>query len=216
VHRLIRQLEQSGFDEAVSHKNWIFALRRSIELECILSETYIGHHPLKAIQGYYTCKIANLLANLLLEESTVEIEDSDQEKNEDEDVEMLDSDDEQDLKAVMDAMRKGDRVAAGSMQEQLLKRGKRKNKNDGTSEAIEEEAQQRKKRAQETKRQVQGAASRELLQYLKSLIPKIENPEILQGFRVCWGKDGKLASRYRHQVDSLKQALHYAGLPFAK
>ncbi|KAF9994484.1 Histone-lysine N-methyltransferase smyd1 [Entomortierella chlamydospora] len=214
LHHLVRRLEQTGFDEAVSHKNWIFALHRSIELEGILNETYIGHHPLKGIQAYYTCKIANLLANLLLEESTIEIEDSDSEKS---DEETLNSDDENDLKALREAMREGGSrtgaaaaatsVGSGSMQEQLLRR---KRSDDG------EEAPAEKKKKRETKRQVQAESSQQLLQYLKSLIPKIEDPKILQELRVCWGKDGKLAIRYRYQIDSLKQALHYAELPFAK
>ncbi|KAF8979867.1 Histone-lysine N-methyltransferase smyd1 [Entomortierella lignicola] len=214
-HYIVRRLEQAGFDEAVSHKNWIFALHRSIELEQILNETYIGHHPLKAIQAYYTCKIANLLANLLLEESTVEIEDSDSEKD-DEDEGLLDTDDENDLKALRDAMRKGDKnagatsVGSGSMQEQLLRRKRSKNNEEATAEK-----KKRKALEKEKKKQVQAESSRELLQYLKSIVPKIENPQVLQEFRVCWGKDGKLAIRYRHQIDSLKQALHYAELPFS-
>ncbi|KAF9159517.1 hypothetical protein BGX20_002907 [Mortierella sp. AD010] len=212
-HHLVRRLEQTGFDEAVSHKNWIFALHRSIELEGILNETYIGRHPLKGIQAYYTCKIANLLANLLLEESTIEIEDSDSEKS---DEETLNSDDENDLKALREAMRKGGSragaasatsVGSGSMQGQLLRR-KRSDE--------DEEAPAEKKKKTQTKRQVQVESSQQLLQYLKSLIPKIEDPKILQELRVCWGKDGKLAIRYRYQIDSLKQALHYAELPFAK
>jgi hypothetical protein len=214
LHRLVRQLEQAAFDEAVSHKNWIFALKRSIELERILSQTYVGHHPVKAIQGYYTCKVANLLANLLLEESTIEIEESDQEKeDEDEDPAMLDSDDERDLKSIRDAMRKGGRSAASaaaaagseSIQERVMNRKKRKEIEEGSAEGD----MQRKKRTQ-------IESSKELLQYLKSLIPRIENPKTLQGFKVCWGKDSKLASRYRNQIDSMKQALHYAGQPFSK
>ncbi|KAF9349088.1 SET and MYND domain-containing protein 3 [Mortierella sp. AD094] len=218
LHHLVRRLEQTGFDEAVSHKNWVFALHRSIELEGILNENYVGHHPLKAIQAYYTCKIANLLANLLLEESTIEIEDSDPEKS-DEEEETLNSDDENDLKALQDAMRKGGNragtatasVGSGSMQEQLLRRKR-------LDEDEEASAEKKKKRAleKETKKQVQAESSRQLLQYLKSLLPKIEDPKILQELRVCWGKDGKLAIRYRYQIDSLKQALHYAELPFAK
>ncbi|KAF9987688.1 hypothetical protein BGZ65_002429 [Modicella reniformis] len=210
-HRLVRQLEQAGFDEAVRHKNWIFALKRSIELECILNQTYVGHHPLKAIQEYYTCKIANLLANLLLEESTVEIEENEPENEDDgKDSTMLDSDDERDLKAIRAAMRKGGRSAAAataavgseSIQERLQRR-KRKE-----ADKSEEERQ--------CKKRTQADNSKELLQYLKSLIPRIENPKILQEFKVCWGKDGKLATRYRYQIDSMKQALHYAELPFAK
>ncbi|KAF9097491.1 SET and MYND domain-containing protein 3 [Mortierella sp. AM989] len=216
LHHLVRRLEQTGFDEAVSHKNWIFALHRSIELEQILSNTYVGYHPLKAIQAYYTCKIANLLANLLLEESTIEIEDSDPEKN-DEDDRLLDTDDENDLKALQDAMRKGGKgvgaasstAGGGNMQDQLLRR-KRKD------EEISAEKKKRKALEKEGKKLVQEESSRELLKYLKSLLPKIENPKILQEFWVCWGKDGKLAIRYRYQIDSLKQALHYAELPFSK
>ncbi|KAF9906906.1 SET and MYND domain-containing protein 3 [Linnemannia zychae] len=212
LHRLVRQLEQTGFDEAVSHKNWVFALHRSLELERILNSTYIGHHPLKAIQGYYTCKIVNLLANLLLEESTIEIEESDHELDSDEDEEMAGySDDERDLQALRNAMSGGGGkgakgLGAGSMQEQLLKRkpvGSAKSQDEATS----------KTKAVPIKR-IQTESSRQLLMYLKSLIPKIEDPELLLQFRVCWGKDGKLASRYRHQVDSLKQALYYAELPF--
>ncbi|KAF9183752.1 hypothetical protein BGZ51_003814 [Haplosporangium sp. Z 767] len=221
LHHLVRQLEQAGFDEAVSHKNWVFALRRSLELERILNDTYIGHHPLKAIQGYYTCKIANLLANLLLEESTVEIEESDH-GSDDEDM-AGNGDDERDLQALRDAMGGGQKAnavaaaaaaasGAGSMKEQLLK-GKRKEKD----EAGEAEGERRKKRLEKSEnKRIQDQSSRQLLQYLKSLIPKLEEPSLLQQFRVCWGKDGKLASRYRYQVDSLKQALHYAELPFAK
>ncbi|KAK3828901.1 MAG: hypothetical protein J3Q66DRAFT_323859 [Benniella sp.] len=214
LHRLVRQLEQAAFDEAVSHKNWVFALKRSIELERILSQTYVGHHPVKAIQGYYTCKIANLLANLLLEESTIEIEESDQEKeDEDEDPAMLDSDDERDLKSIRDAMRKGGRSAAAaaaaagseSIQERVMNRKKRKETEEGSAKG----EMQRKKRTQ-------IESSKELLQYLKSLIPRIENSKTLQDFKVCWGKDSKLASRYRSQIDSMKQALHYAEQPFAK
>ncbi|KAF9135881.1 SET and MYND domain-containing protein 3 [Mortierella sp. 14UC] len=213
LHHLVRQLEQTGFDEAVSHKNWVFALHRSLELERILNSTYIGHHPLKAIQGYYTCKIVNLLANLLLEESTIEIEESDHEQDSDADEEMAgNSDDERDLHALRNAMGGGGGgkgvkgLGAGSMEEQLLKRkqvGSAKSQNEVASKA----------KAAPIKR-IQTESSRQLLMYLKSLIPKIEDPELLQQFRVCWGRDGKLASRYRHQVDSLKQALHYAELPF--
>ncbi|KAG0205389.1 SET and MYND domain-containing protein 3 [Mortierella sp. GBA30] len=222
LHRLTRQLVQKGFDEAVSHKNWVFALNRSIQLERIFKETYIGHHPLKAIQGYYTCKIANLLANLLLEESTVEIEESDH-GDEDEDEELGGkSDDERDLKALRDAMGEGSRVRAaaasgsGSIQEQLLKKKRKENEDEKPTEGKVEN--QGKKPAQDTSqyKRPQMEASRELMEYLKSLIPKIEDPLILQQFKVCWGKDGKLASRYRYQVDSLKQALHYAELPFAR
>ncbi|KAG0267485.1 SET and MYND domain-containing protein 3 [Mortierella polycephala] len=218
LHHLVRQLEQAGFDEAVGHKNWVFALHRSLGLERILNDTYVGHHPLKAIQGYYTCKIANLLANLLLEESTIEIEESDHGSG-DEDM-VGNSDDEQDLQVLRDAVGGGQKsnavVAAatsgtGSMQEQLLK-GKRKEKD----EAGEADGERRKKRLEKSENQrTQDESSRQLLQYLKSLIPKLEESSILQQFRVCWGKDGKLASRYRYQVDSLKQALHYAELPFA-
>ncbi|KAF9135363.1 SET and MYND domain-containing protein 3 [Mortierella sp. GBA39] len=214
LHRLVRQLEQAGFDEGVSHKNWVFALHRSLGLERILNNTYIGHHPLKAVQGYYTCKIANLLANLLLEESTIEIEESDHEQDSDEDEEMAgNSDDERDLKALRDVMgggaskgSKGHRT--GSMQEQLLKRKQKGSANleDGTKGKTATKSTPIKR--------IQTESSRQLLMYLKSLIPKIEDPALLQQFRVCWGKDGKLANRYRYQVDSLKQALHYAELPF--
>ncbi|KAG0379603.1 Histone-lysine N-methyltransferase smyd1 [Mortierella sp. AD032] len=211
LHHLVRQLEQTGFDEAVSHKNWVFALHRSLELERILNNTYIGHHPLKAIQGYYTCKIVNLLANLLLEESTIEIEESDHEQGSDEDEEMVsNSDDERDLQALKHAMdgggKKSKGLGAGSMQEQLLNR-----KQVGFVKTQDEVAN--KTKAAPIKR-IQTETSRQLLMYLKSLIPKIEDAELLQQFRVCWGKDGKLASRYRHQVDSIKQALYYAELPF--
>ncbi|KAG0298558.1 SET and MYND domain-containing protein 3 [Linnemannia gamsii] len=214
LHRLVRRLEQTGFDEAVSHKNWVFALHRSLELERILNSTYIGHHPLKAVQGYYTCKIVNLLANLLLEESTIEIEESDHEQDSDEDVEMSNnSDDERDLKALRNAMGGGGSRGTkghdtGSMQEQLLKRKQ--------AEAVKPGDETKSKTATKstpTKR-IQTESSRQLLMYLKSLIPKIEDPALLQQFRVCWGKDGKLANRYRYQVDSLKQALYYAELPF--
>ncbi|KAG0370999.1 SET and MYND domain-containing protein 3 [Gamsiella multidivaricata] len=209
LHHLVRQLEQNGFDEAVSHKNWTFALRRSIELQRILNETYVGHHPLKAIQGYYTCKIANLLANLLLEESTIEIEESDQEKSDEEDADMLDSDDERDLKAVRDAMRKGGRAAAAVAAAASSSKAAQKQLQRTKRTGEEEES------AGKMKRRAQAESSRELLQYLKSLIPMVEDPKTLQELRVCWGKDGKLASRYRHQADSLKQALHYAELPFS-
>ncbi|KAF9151560.1 SET and MYND domain-containing protein 3 [Linnemannia schmuckeri] len=214
LHRLVRQLEQTGFDEAVSHKNWVFALHRSLELERILNNTYIGHHPLKAVQGYYTCKIVNLLANLLLEESTIEIEESDHGQDSDEDEEMAgNSDDERDLKALRDAMGGGSSTRSkghgtGSMQEQLLKR-----KQAGSAKT---EGEAKSKAATKTTpiKRIQTEASRQLLVYLKSLIPKIEDPTLLQQFRVCWGKDGKLTNRYRYQVDSLKQALYYAELPF--
>lgn len=214
LHRLVRQLEQAGFDEAVSHKNWVFALDRSLELQRILSNTYIGHHPLKAVQGYYTCKIVNLLANLLLEESTIEIEESDHEQDSDEDEEMADnSDDERDLKALRDAMGGGASKepkghGTGSMQEQLLKR-----KQKGSANPEDDTKGKTAAKSTPIKR-IQTESSRQLLMYLKSLIPKIEDPALLQQFRVCWGKDGKLANRYRYQVDSLKQALYYAELPF--
>ncbi|KAF9915823.1 SET and MYND domain-containing protein 3 [Lobosporangium transversale] len=209
LHRLSRQLIQIGFDEAVSHKNWVFALHRSIELERLLNESYIGHHPLKAIQAYYTCKIANLLANLLLEESTVEIEDSEEEK--DKDYGMLDSDDEADLKLLRDAMRKN---GTGSMQEQLLRR-KRKENEEGSSTGEGNAEDRRKKRVQEKEvSRTQIESSQQLQRYLQSLVPKIEDPKILVQVRTCWGKDGKLGSRYRCLIDSLKQALHYAALPF--
>ncbi|KAF8947793.1 SET and MYND domain-containing protein 3 [Haplosporangium gracile] len=214
LHRLVRQLEQAGFDEAVSHKNWVFALHRSLELERILNNTYIGYHPLKAVQGYYTCKIVNLLANLLLEESTIEIEESDHEQDSDEDEEMADnSDDERDLKALRNAMgggssRRSKGHGTGSMQEQLLKR-----KQAGSAKT-EDEAKSKTATKTTPSKRIQTESSRQLLVYLKSLIPKIEDPALLQQFRVCWGKDGKLANRYRYQVDSLKQALYYAELPF--
>lgn len=215
LHRLVRHLEQAGFDEAVSHKNWVFALHRSLELERILNNTYIGHHPLKAVQGYYTCKIVNLLANLLLEESTIEIEESDHEQDSDEDEEMAgNSDDERDLKALQNAMgsgenRKGEKKhGTGSMQEQLLKRKRAESAKPGN-----ETKSKAATKSTPTKR-IQTESSRQLLMYLKSLIPKIEDPALLQQFRVCWGKDGKLVNRYRYQVDSLKQALYYAELPF--
>ncbi|KAG0034956.1 SET and MYND domain-containing protein 3 [Podila clonocystis] len=209
LHHAVRQLEQTGFDEAVSQKNWVFALQRSIELENILKQVYIGYHPLKSIQSYYTCKIANLLANLLLEESTVEIEESDQDKDDDDDDDTHDgqanSDDEQDLKALRAAMG----VGSGSMQEQLMRKKRRE-----TKSAEDKELKKVKLDAKKDKKRVQEQSSSELLQYLKTLVPKIEDPQILQEFRVCWGKDGKLASRYRYQVDSLKTALHYAEQPF--
>ncbi|KAK5816048.1 hypothetical protein F5H01DRAFT_413485 [Linnemannia elongata] len=214
LHRLVRQLEQAGFDEAVSHKNWVFALHRSLGLERILNNTYIGYHPLKAVQGYYTCKIVNLLANLLLEESTIEIEESDHEQDSDEDEEMAgNSDDERDLKALRDAMGGGASKGSkghgtGSMQEQLLKR-----KQKGSANPEDDTKGKTAAKSTPIKR-IQTESSRQLLMYLKSLIPKIEDPELLQQFRVCWGKDGKLANRYRYQVDSLKQALYYAELPF--
>jgi hypothetical protein len=215
LHRLVRNLEQMGFDEAVSHKNWVFALHRSLELERILDNTYIGHHPLKAVQGYYTCKIVNLLANLLLEESTIEIEESDHDQDSDEDEEMAgNSDDERDLKALRNAMgggggsRGSKGQGTGSMQEQLLKR-----KQAGSAKLGDETKSKAAMKSTPIKR-IQTESSRQLLMYLKSLIPKIEDPALLQQFRVCWGKDGKLANRYRYQVDSLKQALYYAELPF--
>ncbi|KAF9933603.1 SET and MYND domain-containing protein 3 [Linnemannia zychae] len=212
LHHLVRQLEQAGFDEAVSHKNWIFALHRSLELEKLLRNTYIGHHPLKAIQGYYTCKIVNLLANLLLEESTIEIEESDIEEDSDDEI-MGNSDDERDLKALREAMnrdrKKSKGLGAGSMQEQLLRR-----KQLSSDTALDAKKKKESKPTSTPKKRIQTESSRRLLMYLKSLIPKIESPELLQEFRVCWGKDGKLAIRYRYQVDSLKQALHYAELPF--
>ncbi|CAO3563667.1 unnamed protein product [Mortierella alpina] len=222
LHQLTRQLVQTAFDEAVSHKNWSFALSQSIQLEHILKNTYVGHHPLKAIQGYYTCKIANLLANLLLEESTVEIEGDQGVKDADDDMATGNSDDEHDLNALRDAMGDGGRaraassVGSGSLQEQLL-RGKRKE--TGHEELVRDsDVKQRKKTAQESigSKRLQARSSQEVMQRLKSLIPTLEDPSILQQFKVCWGKDGKLASRYRSQVDSLKQALHYAELPFSK
>ncbi|KAG0040238.1 SET and MYND domain-containing protein 3 [Podila clonocystis] len=211
LHHAVRQLEQTGFDEAVSQKSWVFALQRSIELENILKQVYIGHHPLKSIQSYYTCKIANLLANLLLEESTVEIEESDQDKDDNDDDDINDgpanSDDERDLKALRAAMG----VGSGSMQEQLMRKKRRE-----TMSAEDKELNKSKLDAKKSKKRVQEQSSSELLQYLKTLVPKIEDPQILQEFRVCWGKDGKLASRYRYQVDSLKTALHYAEQPFVQ
>ncbi|KAI8361590.1 hypothetical protein B0O80DRAFT_163478 [Mortierella sp. GBAus27b] len=208
LHHLVRQLEQTAFDEAVSHKNWVFALKRSIELERIYSQTYVGHHPVKAIQSYYTCKISNLLANLLLEESTVEIEESDQEEEDkDEDPEMLDSDDERDLKAIRDAMRRGDRsaatAAAATSNESIQERALNKKRKGAGEESVDGETGRKKRTSR-------AESSRALLQYLKTLVPVMENPKILQDFRVCWGRDGKLASRYRSQIDSMKQALHYA------
>ncbi|KAK3846166.1 MAG: hypothetical protein J3R72DRAFT_516476 [Linnemannia gamsii] len=136
---------QTGFDEAASHKNWVFALHQSLELERILNNTYIGHH--------HTCRIVNLLANLLLEESTIEIEESDHEQDSDEDKEMVGNsdDDERDLQALKHAMGGGGKKSKGL-----------------------------------------GAGS--ALGVL--------------------GKDDKLVSQYRHQVDSLKQALYYTELPF--
>ncbi|KAG0361979.1 SET and MYND domain-containing protein 3 [Podila minutissima] len=210
LHHTVRHLEQTGFDEAVSQKNWVFALQRSIELESMLKQVYIGHHPLKSIQSYYTCKIANLLANLLLEESTVEIEESDQDK--DSDLDDLDdgpaNSDERDLKALRAAMG----VGSGSMQEQLMRKKRRE------SESAEDKELKKKAKmdAKMDKKRVQEQSSSELMKYLKTLLPKIEDPQILQEFRVCWGKDGKLASRYRYQVDSLKTALHYAEQPFVQ
>ncbi|KAF9941895.1 SET and MYND domain-containing protein 3 [Mortierella alpina] len=225
LHQLTRRLVQTAFDEAVSHKNWNFALSQSIQLEHILKNTYVGHHPLKAIQGYYTCKIANLLANLLLEESTVEIEEADQGAQDADDDMAGNSDDEDDLKALRDAMGGGDRaravssvgtVGTGSFQEQLL-RGKRK-ENEHDALTRDSDGKQRNKRARESigSKKSQAQSSQEMMQRLKALVPRLEDPSILQQFRVCWGKDGKLASRYRYQIDSLKQALHYAELPYSK
>lgn len=210
LHHAVRQLEQTGFDEAVAQKNWVFALQRSIELESILKQVYIGHHPLKSVQSYYTCKIANLLANLLLEESTIEIEESEDDNPDGEDSEdgAVNSDDERDLKALRAAMG----VGGGSMQEQLMRRKRRETE----SEVDKELKKKTGLEAKQDKKRVQEQSSSELLQYLKSLVPKIEDPQILQEFRVCWGKDGKLASRYRYQVDSLKTALHYAEQPFVQ
>ncbi|KAG0329159.1 SET and MYND domain-containing protein 3 [Dissophora globulifera] len=217
-HRLVRQLVQVGFDEAVSHKNWIFALHRSIELERILNATYIGHHPSKAIQSYYTCKISNLLANLLLEESTVDVEESGKE-DEDKEQDMLDSDDERELKAWRDAMRQskghdavGTKVGNGSMQERFLKK-KQKDQGDTSAEQVRRE---KKGLEQAPEKRMQPESSQKVMRDVKALLPSIEDPRILQQFRVIWGKDGKLVSRYRIQADSLKQALHYAELPFAK
>ncbi|KAG0089622.1 SET and MYND domain-containing protein 3 [Podila epicladia] len=210
LHHTVRQLEQTGFDEAVSQKNWVFALQRSIELESTLKQVYVGHHPLKSIQSYYTCKIANLLANLLLEESTVEIEESDQDKgsnSDDIDDDPANSDDERDLKALRAAMG----VGSGSMQEQLMRKKRRESES-----AEDKELKKAKLDAKKDKKRVQEQPSSELMKYLKALVPKIEDPQILQEFRVCWGKDGKLASRYRYQVDSLKTALHYAEQPFVQ
>ncbi|KAF9378401.1 SET and MYND domain-containing protein 3 [Podila verticillata] len=211
LHHAVRQLEQTGFDEAVSQKNWVFALQRSIELESILKQVYVGHHPLKSVQSYYTCKIVNLLANLLLEESTIEIEDSEDDKNsDDEDIEdgPINSDDERDLKALRAAMG----VDSGLMQDQLTRRKRRETE----SEDDKELKKKTKLEVKQDRKRVQEQSSSELLQYLKSLVPKIEDSQILQEFRVCWGKDGKLASRYRYQVDSLKTALHYAEQPFVQ
>ncbi|KAG0342313.1 SET and MYND domain-containing protein 3 [Podila horticola] len=212
LHHAVRQLQQTAFDEAVSQKNWVFALQRSIELESMLKQVYIGHHPFKSIQSYYTCKISNLLANLLLEESTVEIEESDQDKGSDDDDDIDDgpanSDDERDLKALRAAMG----VGSGSMQEQLMRK-KRREIESADDKELKKKA---KLDAKKDKKRVQEQSSSELLQWLKTLVPKIEDPQILQEFRVCWGKDGKLASRYRYQVDSLKTALHYAEQPFVQ
>ncbi|KAG0328377.1 SET and MYND domain-containing protein 3 [Podila humilis] len=225
LHHAVRLLEQTGFDEAVSQKNWQFALQRSIELEVILRAIYLDHHPLKSIQSYYTCKIANLLANLLLEESTIEIEDEEDSEGEKREDGAVNSDDERDLGALRAAMK----VGQGSMQEQLVQRqknqglnddgddknnNKKKKKKGEDEEDVDDEEDGSEKTRKRTR--VQEAVSRELLQYLKGLVPKIEDAEILQGIRICWGKDGKLVSGYRHQVDSLKQALHYAELPFVK
>lgn len=212
LHHAVRQLQQTAFDEAVSQKNWVFALQRSIELESMLKQVYIGHHPFKSIQSYYTCKISNLLANLLLEESTVEIDESDQDKGSDDDDDIDDgpanSDDERDLKALRAAMG----VGSGSMQEQLMRKKRRE------IESVDDKELKKKAKldAKKDKKRVQEQSSSELLQWLKTLVPKIEDPQILQEFRVCWGKDGKLASRYRYQVDSLKTALHYAEQPFVQ
>ncbi|GJJ73926.1 hypothetical protein EMPS_06284 [Entomortierella parvispora] len=208
VHHLVRGLVQAAFDEAVSHKHWIFALERSIELNRILNEVYIGHHPVKAVQNYYTCKIANLLANLLLEESTVEIEESD-ESDESDDDKFGDSDDERDLTALKNAMTASRaKVGDGSMQDMLSRRGREGSDDNSTKNSDKKQRQQQ--------RRSQAENSKKVLQFLKELVPKLEDSSILQQFQICWGKDGRLASRYRHQVDSLKQALHYAELPFAK
>ncbi|KAF9429775.1 SET and MYND domain-containing protein 3 [Podila epigama] len=200
LHHAIRHLQQTGFDEAVARKNWVFALKRSIQLESILRQVYIGYHPIKPIQSYYSCKIANLLANLLLEESTIDIEDSDEEN-----ADNVDSDDERDLEALRKAMESGRRTSnnSGTKRTKLVE-----------GETMDEAHPAKK--VKESKRKSQEQSSRELLEYLKSLVPKIENPQVLQEFRVCWGKDGRLSTRYRHQVDSLKQALHYAEKPFIK
>jgi len=207
VHHLVRGLEQAAFDEAVNHKHWVFALERSIELNHILDDVYIGYHPVKAVQNYYTCKIANLLANLLLEESTVEIEESD---DSDED-HFGDSDDERDLatlKSEMTASASKVKAGHGSMQDMLSRRGRTDAEDDNNKQSVKKQRQQQ--------RRSQAENSKRVLQFLKELVPKLEDSSILQQFRICWGTDGRLASRYRHQVDSLKQALHYAELPFAK
>ncbi|KAG0057373.1 SET and MYND domain-containing protein 3 [Gryganskiella cystojenkinii] len=206
IHHLVRRLVQSGFDEAVSHKNWVFALERSLELGEILNETYVGPHPAKVIQSYYTCKIANLLANLLLEESTVEIEESDQEDDREDDI--GNSGDEIDLAALRNAIADGrENADVGSRSLQDLMMQCKRNDTRGNDD------QNQIKKQRQLQRRTQAENSKKILRFLKELIPKIEDASILQQFQVCWGKDGRLASRYRYQVDSLKQALHYAELP---
>ncbi|KAF8945710.1 hypothetical protein BGZ52_009423, partial [Haplosporangium bisporale] len=120
----------------------------------------------------------------------------------------INSDDERDLKALRAAMG----VDSGLMQDQLTRRKRRETE----SEDDKELKKKTKLEVKQDRKRVQEQSSSELLQYLKSLVPKIEDSQILQEFRVCWGKDGKLASRYRYQVDSLKTALHYAEQPFVQ
>ncbi|KAF9577216.1 hypothetical protein BGW38_007723, partial [Lunasporangiospora selenospora] len=259
-HHLVRQLEQNAFDEAVSHKHWLFALKRSIELEQILNATYLGDHPLKAIQSYYTCKIATLMANLLMEESSVVIRiDTDEEKEEEEDYDEEEegegdvgagenSDDERDLEALRQAMGpKGLGTGPGSMLEQLKSGRKRSGSVDSvtaeksddetadTTVGAEEKAlaqsnqalskvvktknkkkKDRKGDSTKKKKKNQEPASKRMLHYLKTLVPRVDNPTLLQEYRACWGKDGKLPIRYRNQVYSFKQSLHYAEQPFVQ
>ncbi|KAG0230200.1 Histone-lysine N-methyltransferase smyd1 [Actinomortierella wolfii] len=99
AHHLVRRFHQEAFDEMVASKRWVAALQESLLLEKILEVSYVdGIHPLRAIQALYTCKIANLLANLLLEESTIEVEDGDA-------IEFVDLQEEEDTQDVADMER---------------------------------------------------------------------------------------------------------------
>ncbi|KAF9166088.1 SET and MYND domain-containing protein 3 [Actinomortierella ambigua] len=251
AHRLVRRFHQEAFDEMVASKRWVGALQESLTLERILAATYVeGLHPLRAIQALYTCKIANLLANLLLEESTIEIEDGDA-------IEFVDYHEEEDVQDVAIIERE---LAKQHKEKQKRQQQQQQQQHQEAQWAEATERQMTDKglgiemqvdgvvgnassdgttvaeammttpgaslapplltssssslpRKTSTKRQVRDRTFQEVLRMLKAVEPLVEETSLQQLFKICWGVDGRIPRMYRDEVESFKQALHYASLP---
>ncbi|KAF9969848.1 SET and MYND domain-containing protein 3 [Actinomortierella ambigua] len=246
AHHLVRRFHQEAFDELVASKQWVGALQESLALERILATAYVdGLHPLRAIQALYTCKIANLLANLLLEESTIEVEDGDA-------IEFVDYHEEEDAQDVAFVERELAKQRAEKQKVEEQERQKqwmeaREHQMANAEKAMEVEAQaaedervitvplQRASAAEAsvlapgaspasslssplppkalTKRQARDKTLEQVLKMLKTVEPLVEETSLQQLFKICWGVDGRIPRMYRDEVESFKQALHYAGLP---